>query len=70
MVNGELLVIRDWGFVIRDSEQRFFVAPFLRNVARPPTPPAECGRGFCGWGLAQRLVYSLNKFMIILSSCT
>ncbi len=46
MVNGELLVIRDWGFVIRDSEQRFFVAPFLRNVARPPTPPAESWTGY------------------------
>ena len=61
-----------WLFWIRSlllgfKDRGFFLAPSLRSVARPPTPPAESWTGFVGWGLAQRLVYSLNKFRNSLS---
>ncbi len=70
MISDWLLRIVGSLFGIRD--RGFFVAPSLRgkplrSVAHPPTPPAESWTDFFGWGLVQRLVYSLNKFRANLS---
>ena len=63
MMNDWLLEVKSRGFLLRPH---FGASPFVRSPARPPLL-RRAGRIFFGWGLAQRLVYSLNKFRNSLS---
>ena len=60
MVNDWLLEIRRW--LLEVKGRGFLLRHFFEmSPARPPLL-RSAGGFFFGWGLAQRLVYSLNKF--------
>ncbi len=57
-IGGWLLEVKDRGFLLRHF--------FEMSPARPPLL-RRAGRVIFGWGLVQRLAYSLNKFRANLS---
>ncbi len=56
--------MNDWlleivGLLLGVKDRGFLFAPFLRNVARPPTPPAESWTGYFLAGVWLSVLYSV-----------
>ncbi len=56
--------MNDWllgigGLLLEVKGRGFLFAPFLRNVARPPTPPAESWTGYFLAGVWFSVLYSV-----------